>query len=180
MDKLTKYKNMTAWLSIIYIVLGLIFILWPADSVLSICYILGAVILVLGLIKVITWFSYNYNQVNSTFTFDFAYGIIATLLGLFMLLFPNTITSALTIVLGVLVLFDSIIRIQIAFDLKSASSKRFTSTLILALLTAVFGLIIMFNPFEVALTLTVFIGIVFLVSGAVNLWNYASVKKLLK
>lgn len=180
MDKLTKYKNMTAWLSIIYIILGLIFILWPGASVLSICYIVGAVILVLGLIKVISWFSYNYNQANSTFTFDFAYGIIATLLGLFMLLFPNTIVSALPIVLGILVLFDSIMRIQIAFDLKSASSKRFTSTLILALLTGVFGLIIMFNPFKVALTLTVFIGIVFLISGAVNLLNYVSVKKLLK
>ena len=176
---LTKYKHIFIWLSCLYILLGLILIIWPTASAYTVCYVAGAIVLIIGIAKMFSYFSKR-SITPIGFTFDLAYGIIMALLGLFMLIFPGIVVSALPIALGILIIFDSIIRLQIAFEFKKNGYDKWKLSLILALITIAFGIAMLFNPFAGAAALTVFVGIALLAAGIVNLWDYIYIKHALK
>lgn len=179
MEKLSKHKNMSIWLSLIYIALGLIFILWPSSAEVSICRIAGAGLLIFCAVRIIQHIS---SQAKGSFniTFDFALAAIGALLGLFMIILPHTVVNALSIIMGVLVLYDSIMRLSTAFSLKKAASKAWKLSMILALVTMAFGIVLLFDPFKGSSVFIVIVGIIFFAAGVTSIVDYISIKKIMK
>lgn len=178
MGTLKKFKNTFMTFSILYIILGVVIIIWPEISARIICNVLGILTLAFGAVKVISYFSKDTS--NMTFGFDLAQGILYIILGIFVLSSPNVVISILPFILGLVIVIDSIIRMQLAVDLKRAQYTKWSTSLILAIITGIFGAILLFNPFAGGMALTIYMGISLVVDGVVNLWGLIYVTKALK
>ncbi len=168
MRNLKKFKAGFIVSSIFYIVLGIILIIWPQISIRVICKLFGLLILALGIGRVIRYFSNI--EYDTPFQLDFAHGILNILIGIFMLISPNALVIALPVVLGIVILIDSVLRLQISIDLKRLQYDDWLVSFILALVTTVFGVLLLFNPFVGSMVLTRFIGISLTIDGIINLW----------
>ena len=169
MEYLKKFKSAFIIMSILYILLGITLIARPELSALVICKSFGTIALIVGIIRIIGF--YRRNVYKSLLRVDMIHGLLCIILGSFMLIAPKVVISVLPVMLGIVIIIDSILRIQMAFDLKRMQYEKWWMHLSLAIITVVLGAMLLFNPFAGGIVLTRFIGITLTIDGAVNLWG---------
>ena len=171
----TRFFKTDFWvISILFILVGLCMVIWPQTSQLVICYILGAVLLLIGIVRITGYFVRK--DVSAPFRFDLSLGICNALIGLVILLKPDALIAIYGILAGITLLLDAAIKIQMAFDLKRMGYALWYLALIFALVTGILGVILVFNPFTAADALAIFVGIALILDGGVNLWAYMKLK----
>ncbi|HOB28260.1 MAG TPA: DUF308 domain-containing protein [Bacillota bacterium] len=178
METVQRFKTAFIIISVLFILLGITLIIWPEFSLLTICKLCGVITLLLGLVRVIVYF--RRDAFENLFRADLAQGLIFLLLAGFMLFAPKAVVSVIPVILGLVILIDSILRIQLSVELKRLHQEKWWLSLILALLTAVLGTLLLFNPFAGSVVLTIFIGIALTINGAVNLWGILFFTKTIK
>ena len=97
MDLIKKAKHAYITVSVIMVILGLVLVIWPEMSLSVLCYLIGAMLVIGGIVKLIGYFSKDLYRL--AFQFDFAFGILSILLGLVFIIHPEHIISILQIVM---------------------------------------------------------------------------------
>ena len=93
-------------------------------------------------------------------------GVLLALLGLFLILCPQFLASIIPFALGVYVLVDSVSAIRQALDMKALGYSKWWASLASALVLALFGALMVFNPFKAMSTLVLVIGLGLVFDGA--------------
>jgi uncharacterized membrane protein HdeD (DUF308 family) len=171
-----KLKTVFVVMSILYVLLGITLIIWPEMSALTLCKLFGTIILILGIIKIIGFFR-SEAFINYAYL-DQAQGILYIILGSLMLVSPKAVISALPLMLGIVIIIDSSLRFQLALNLKRLMYEKWWIYLGIALITAVLGVLLLFNPFKGSIILTIYIGISLTVNGVFNLLGIMYIKKI--
>ena len=153
MKFISRVKIAYSVISVGLIVMGLCFIFLPEISALTICYCVGAVSIVFGIIKLMGYFSKDVYRL--AFQFDLALGIAMIVLGAVEVIRPRLLLGLLPVVLGIIVLVDGLFKIQTALDSKRFGLKKWW---------------IILDPFEGNKILTVLLGVTLVVDGVQNLW----------
>ena len=96
-----------------FVALGLVLILWPDASMHVLCYLVGGALTLYGGFNVL---SFVFSQ-ERAFTFELVIGVLTAAIGIFALLSPDSIRDILSVVLGLVVIIDSLIGIKRAFTL---------------------------------------------------------------
>ena len=156
--------------SIVYMVLGLILIIWPDQARQIICYLLGAAALLYGAYRIIDYFARKQMSEGGV-QIGVALGIACVVLGLFLVFKANTVVAVLAGVIGVAVVIDSILRLQIALNLRRMTASGWLPLFITALVTLIFGILLLFNPFDAVKVATIVAGAALLVDGVFTLWG---------
>ncbi len=156
--------------SIIYIVIGLILIIWPDAARQIIIYAIGAAALLYGGFRIVDFFVRK-EHLSGTIQIGVALGIGCLLLGLFLMLKADAVVALLAAIIGVAVIIDSVLRLQIALNLRHDGVKNWLILLITALVTLVFGILLLFNPFTAIKVATIIAGVSLLIDGAFSLWG---------
>jgi uncharacterized membrane protein HdeD (DUF308 family) len=164
--------------SIVYIVLGLLLVLWPDQARLAVCYLLGAAALLYGADRIVDYFVRRQKQTEGSVQFGVALGITLVVLGLFLLFKANAVVAVLAAIIGVAIIIDSIMRLQISLNLSRFSGGGWLPLFITAILTLVFGIILLFNPFGAVKVATVVAGVCLIVDGAFTLWSLLKAKSV--
>ena len=159
-------------------VIGLVLIIFPEISMLAICYFLGIAAIVFGIVKITGYFSSD--PYGLAFQFDLAFGIIAIVLGAVVVIHPGNIIALVPIIMGIYFMTDGIMKIQTAVDAKRFGIRRWWLILISAIAIGIMGLLLLVNPFEGAVTLTVLLGITLLADGIANICIAAYTVKAIK
>ena len=137
----------SAWSAVIeslaIIILGLLFIIWPDTMVKILAYIVGAFFIVKGSFQVITY--YMEKGQNDFFDNRLLAGVISILIGVTALLIGENIASVFRVIIGVLIIYESLVRINTATKLASAGISNWRYLLIIALIMLVLGIFITFN-----------------------------------
>ena len=107
---------------------------------------LGATLVILGLVKGIGYFSKD--KYHLAFQFDFALGLLSVLSGLLFIFRAEALLSLLPIMMGLIILIDSLFKLQTAFDAKRFGLHTWGGLLVSSILLAVFGLILLLEPFK--------------------------------
>lgn len=154
-------------MSALFCVIGLVLMLAPETAFTWLGRLLGISIIVFGGIKLVGYFSRDLFRL--AFQYDFAFGILLVVLGILTLSHPNDTMSFLSVILGISVLADGLFKIQIALDSRRFGIRRWWLILILAALTCVVGIVLVFRPAAGILLMTVFIGVSLLLDGILNL-----------
>lgn len=152
--------------SLAFLVLGVLLLVMPQTSLLWICYAFGAVVLVTGIVCLI-----QYARVRgSGFAAPFLLvgGVITAALGLFTLAQPQTVASFLPVVFGLFILVEGCSRIGAALDLAKRKADKWW-VLLLSLLSIALGLLLLFDPFEAAVSAVMLCGVLLIVEGALSL-----------
>ena len=127
---------------------GIALVIWPGASVITICYVVGSAAILVGAVRLAGYFSKD--SYNLNFQFDFAMGLVFLILGTVLIFHPGDTVAVLHFSVGILVLVDSVFKLQTALDAKHFGLKKWWVMLLCALLCAGLGLVLVILPFRTA------------------------------
>lgn len=169
MEKLKNFFKRIKWqgylASSIMIILGVIFIVAPHNSLGVICRITGIMAIVWGVISLIGYFSGGMRPGSRSFLS----GAALLISGIYFTIRPDVLSGVLTIVFGIIIMTDGFKKIQHAIDGAREKVKNWWILLVIAVVTILLALFILLNPFSSAKTFMVFSGISLLVNGVGDL-----------
>ena len=178
MEYIKKFKNVIIIISILFILLGITLTAKPEFSALAVCRLLGAILLIPGIVRIVGFF--RRDAYGNLLSLELVHGLFYFLVSGFMLIAPKAVITALPMILGIVIIIASILMLQLAVNLKRLQHKRWNIHLCLALITAVLGMLLLFNPFAGSIILTRLIGVSLTFTGAVNLWGIIYIKRVFK
>ena len=152
-----KMKRSWIFSAIVTIVLGLILVLFPAAALNSVCYVLGAIAIAMGVIRTVRYFKQDHTY-PYLFQSDLVVGLLSVGFGIFMVSQPVTVLSLVPHIFGMLMVGCGIGGIMRAVDAKKAGFASWGVLLALAIVSIALGWLIMLNPFGAMETVTVVIG----------------------
>lgn len=148
------------------IVLGLLFILFPTVSAKLVCYVLVGVFVIAGVRFLWLYFR---SRLLSFFPTELLLGLLMLALALVLLMEAEGVAALLPVILGAAIVVSSFIKLCHAFELKRAGWNGWISVLVLALVGLAFGILMLINPFKVASTVMILIGVGLVYSGVTDL-----------
>lgn len=174
MKKFKNRNNTYMVISIISLILGLFLVIKPEVSSSIISYVMGAGFIFYGVVHIIT---YILIKDESLFQFDLAKGIITTAIGLYFIFKPTFIVSILPFVLGIAILINGVFSLQSACNFYRNSPKNWLTVFIPSIITIVFGVLVIVNPFKWAKALLIVIGSVLIWNAIWDIWTHYCINK---
>ncbi len=104
MELIMKAKSAYIAVSVIMLILGFILIISPEMSLSVLCFTVGLVLLLFGVVKLVGYFSKDLYRL--AFQFDLALGIFMLIFGGLLVIRPFEGAVAVTILLGVTLMVD--------------------------------------------------------------------------
>ena len=155
--------------AVVYIVVGLLLVIWPDVARQIVIYAIGAAAVIYGSYRIIDFFSHKENL--SGVQIGVALGIACIMFGLFLLFRANVVVALLATVIGVAVIVDSVLRLQIALNLRLVGDKGWIVLIVTSFVTLVFGILLLFNPFTAVRVATIVGGASLLADGVFTIWG---------
>ena len=160
------------------LVAGLCLFIFPQMTTSVVFWGLAIAMMIVGAIQLLGYFR---SDVQGAISGDkMATGMLMIILGLIVGLAQETIASMLPVVFGFVLFIGGVFKTQGAFDLKRMGDERWFVALIGALISLVFGLIILLNPFGTLMTLMRVMG-AFMVAESLQdmlyAWRYEKIRK---
>lgn len=143
-----RIKALYITISILSLLAEIALVIWPGASVITICYVVGSAAILVGTVRLAGYFSKD--SYNLNFQFDFAMGLMFLILGTVLIFHPGDTVAVLHFSVGILVLVDSVFKLQTALDAKHFGLKKWWVMLLCALLCAGLGLVLVILPFRTA------------------------------
>ena len=153
--------------AVIFCALGIWLIADPVGSAERICILAGILFIADGIIKIIGYFSHDFYCL--AFQFDLGSGILMIAVGALILIRRNSILRLLFVIFGLLILVDALLRIQMSVEAKKFGLGLWWVILIVAIITGVFGMILLIDPAGGAKLTMIFTGVAFLLEGILKL-----------
>lgn len=153
------------WLvsGIILIFAGVVSILNPASTIVSIAFVLGLALCISGLFSIIIYVMIKrYNMGSGFILID---GIITFIVGLFILFNKFITAQAIPFIFGMWVLFSGVARLINSFDIKKARISSWWGVSLIGLAEIILGFISFFNPIIAAFTISVLVGMFLIAHG---------------
>jgi len=150
----------------VFVLLGILFLLFPENSRNIVCYIFGGFLCFFGVICAVEYFRSPVSL--QEYSHGFVIGLIALGAGIFFLIRHELLSEILPTVLAISVLLDSLIKLQNTLDMLRLHDNKWLLTLIIALITAILGTVILFNPFKTEVSLLLYLGISLIFNGILD------------
>ena len=131
----------------------------------SIVHILALLAVVVGVVSLVTYFKDKYSVGNGGVIKGIVYFVIAA----FLYFGAGFIISIVPFILGLLIVISGIVKLQEALDMMKYRADGSVTVLVIAILSLVFGILILINPFGTAELLFRIIGIALIYNGVSDL-----------
>ena len=154
-------------MAVIFCALGIFLMANPEGAMKTICVLAGALFIADGIIKIIGYFSRDFYCL--AFQFDLGFGILMIAMGVLILVRREAIFKLVFVVFGLLILADALLRIQMSVEAKKFGLNLWWAILIVAVVTGVFGMLLLIDPAGGARLTVIFTGIAFLLEGILKL-----------
>lgn len=150
----------------LYIVLGLILLIFPATTAPTICYMVAGIAIVTGLINLVVYFTRNITR--NYYRNDFVMGLLLMVLGIFVIYKVDLVIDLVPFIIGLCIIVSGLFKLQGALDVQRMGGN---AVLILgvAVVNVVIGILMMINPFESTLLLYRLLGAGLLFSGMTDM-----------
>lgn len=173
--KINQYINLSIVLSILFMIVGLLLIVWPKASLDTFAYVIGSIMIVYGVYNFIDSFTIN----PIFFFFQMSTSILSFLFGICIFLNPGIFESIIPITLGIFFVISGIFSLRISFIIKDMGSS-FVMSFISSILMIICGIILIINPAGTIIVLTTLIGILLIVYSISNVVDMCIFKSRVK
>ena len=157
----------TAWSSMFesfaLIILGIFLIIWPDAVIKILAYIIGIFFIVKGGFQIVNYFIDKGQR--DFFNNELLAGVVSALIGIIALVMGEGIASVFRIIIGVIVIYESLVRINTAMKLASAGITKWKYILALSLIMLALGIFVTFNTGAVV----ALIGGLLIITGVIGL-----------
>ncbi len=161
-----KYEKNSIWISVLMLILAIFLIFAPIASAITAIYMFGIFILIDGIMHIVSYCKTKENL--RLMNFEFAEGILSILSGILILLNAEYLIPFLPILLGTWFIVKSIIRMQIALNIRNDKESNWGLVLVLSIISLILGIFIVFNPILGYLTISI-IGIFMVIYEVLNI-----------
>ena len=168
-DYLKKYEKESIVVSLALLIIAIFLIAKPGIALTTAVTIFGVIFLIEGIISII---SYMMEETEiRAFSSELMMGILLTMLGLIILFNKTLFISMIPIITGIWIIIRSIMKFQLAINLKSSVDENWGWMLASSILMCVLGILIIVNPFEAIVTLTRFVGIMIVIAEVIDIFE---------
>lgn len=167
-----RLKNMSisfVFLSVLYLLLGVVLLLWPNTVMDLICYAFGAILLLYGLFTVIGF--YRSEDRRGGALLELFLGIVALAVGAVMVIYPALIQSIIPVILGLYIAIDGLLNLKRTLELHRMDFAGWNVNLILSLVSTALGIFVVFHPLLSEAALFRVIGVILVYAGGSDLWT---------
>lgn len=161
--------------SVILMIIGLLLVFEADSTIKSISYIIGGILILVGLFAILKFIK-NLNN-PSRVGLDIIYGVVTTIFGTLIIRHPETIASIIPFIMGLAILFSSTNKLQGSFVLKNQKNKMWKVSLIVSIISAICGVVLIFNPFQGAVIITKIVGIFIIIYALLDIVSTITIKK---
>lgn len=163
MHSLKDMKWQSLMTAALYIIMGIVLLIFPETTAKTLCYVVGISGIVIGAFTVL---SYLFREVTQNYyRNDFVIGMVAILLGAAVLYKAELVIALIPLILGILVVFSGITKLQNSIDIRRMGYGNGLVFLVLAILNILLGAILIIDPFNAVKVLFMVIGVGLLFSG---------------
>lgn len=170
--------NASLTMSLVEILIGILLLINPVGFTSGIIVTFGIVLTVMGFCQIIKYFRTDAEEAASGG--KLTKGILFAVLGLFCAFKSGWFIATfpvITVLYGVLILAAGVTKLQQAVDMARVKQPYWFVALISALLTLIFAILIIFNPFASTAVLWSFIGITLIVEAVMDVVTFIFAKK---
>ena len=179
MKDLLKRAGFTSILSsLVFLLLGILLVVNPNYIVQAVSYIIGTLLIVIGIVKIISYFTSKGDYLF--YDYRLIYGALCVILGILIMVSGSAIASFFRIVIGIWIILSGIARLDLSIRLKGTDTGYWILSLLLSILIFVAGIYIIFAPGTILVTL----GIILIAYSVMDIIEsiifMANMNKLLK
>ena len=171
--KLNSYFSAIAGLLI-----GLILLFWPGASLTLVCAVIGVAVLAVAVVQIVLFF--RERMAGFAASYHLLLGILLLGVGGWFLISPESIGAIVPIIAGVYVVLHGITEVGRAISLQQEHYSKWWVALILALISIVLGLVLIFNAVKAGTVLIQLIGGLIIYDSVSNIWIISRVSKSVK
>lgn len=164
--------------SIALVVLGILLIFQSEATIVSIAYVIGAIVISLGAIAILKFVKGMKENGNNQL--DIFYGAFTIALGVIIIGNPQAIASIMPIVVGFIIIINSANKLQYSMELKNNENDLWKSTAILAIITTICGVVLVLNPFKGVVFITKIIGFLILIYAILDIISTITIRNTVK
>lgn len=146
MENGREVKKSFCLLSVAYIVLGLVLVIWPDISVHTFCFVFGIGMIIFGGAHMILYFTKD--RFMNVMQPDLVIGVVCISTGCYILMKMEYMLEIIPFAMGIVALLGGIVKIQSALDLKKLGAARWYIMLVWALVLLIIGAVLVANPFD--------------------------------
>ena len=175
-----KSMNYAALSSICALIIGVLLVVWPDVAINYLVITIGALFLLPGMAGLFSYMSVARKQAEAGIRISFpVIALGSTLFGFWLMITPSFFVNILMYVLGVLLVFGGLSQIMNFMTLRNyAHVPRGVCVIPVRILSA--GIVVLFNPFEVATIPFIILGVSSIVYGATDLIRLLEFKKRMR
>ncbi|MCM1039361.1 MAG: DUF308 domain-containing protein [Ruminococcus sp.] len=166
--------------SLIMIILGIILMVWPGETMDIACMVIGCGLIIAGVIGLAVLFIRRKKNGEENISKDSVIttlkSVIIIIVGIVLIAKMKTVVSILPFIMGILIIVNSAVNIMQTILNKDQNSKWIVS-LIASLVTAIIGILMIANPFGAAVSQIFIMGLGLTVGGISNLINGLIIRK---
>ena len=172
MLKQIKWNLVT--LAVLFIVLGVIIIMWPDEVMRTSCYMLAAMLMIIGVISLISYLRKDIS--GMLYRYDLVVGLSAVLGGILVII--DQLIALIPVVLGFLVTISGILKMQNSVDMLRLGHGTWYVAFCMAIFNIIFGIVLLVDPFGKEL-LVYLLGAALIFSGITDLYVTISISRRL-
>lgn len=160
-----KFLRSSIITSIVLIILGFLLIYQSENTIMTISYIIGGILIAIGVLALIRYVRDGESPAQRN-ELDIVYGIVTVIFGIIIIKNYQAVASIIPAVLGIAIIISSAGKLNYAFQLKSDENRLWKTTMVISIISTLCGVILLFNPFKAAIGIMKIIGI-FIIAYAV-------------
>ena len=138
-------RNGYVLLSVVFYIMGSIYMIIPFISPMALCMIGGMILIIYGIVKIMGYFSDD--RYCLAFQYDLACGMLLIALGIIVLACNMRVYQHLSSGMGLLILLDALLKIQMSKDAQRFGLETWKRILICSMIAGVLGILIIVRPF---------------------------------
>ena len=162
-----KFSKNNILLSIVMLILGLLLVIWPGTTLEVAAKILGVALLVGAVVSFVSWFR-DRHQSGGDYT-TLAIGILCLIIGVVVFVAPRGVISLLPKIVGAAIVVNGVLNLAQALEMRKMGGMNWVGPVVLAALTVVAGLFLIFFAFSAMKVAVMVIGGIIAYNGLSNL-----------
>lgn len=164
-----KIRNSMICSSALCIIVGLIMLVFPRMTAVTLCVVFGAVLAVMGAVRIVGYLARV--DMGYMFRFDLMLGAIQLIVGVLLIAHPGAILAALPVIMGAALMVSGVLKAQLALDARRLGYRRWYLTMLAAVAGIALSVLVICNPFEGAQAIIMVMGISLIVDGALDMYT---------
>ena len=156
-------------ISALLIIFSVFLIFNPVETLNFLIIAFGVILVINGLMHIISYFSIK-NDFRA-FSFELVQGIVSIIIGFVFIMRTEEASMLLPLILGAWIIIESIMKFQLAFNLRDVPNSHWVMMLVFSIITAALGIVILLNPFSTTIAITTLGGVLLLLTEVINLFE---------